>query len=69
MIINILGARNPVWADSDHTSIELEVNFEHLGEWVAFHATPHDTLEHGPLLFENAKAGMYGTIGEFVRHE
>ena len=69
MIINILGARNPVWADSDHTSIELEVNFEHIGEWVAFHATAHDTLEHGPLLHSQAKLGVYGPIGPYVNNE
>ena len=69
MVINILGARNPVWADSDHTSIELEVNFEHLSdEWVPFHATENDDEEHGRLIHAHAKMGAYGPIGPYVNN-
>lgn len=70
MVINILGARNPVWADSDHTSIELEVNFEHLSdEWVPFHATKDDNEEHGRWLYNQTKLGAYGPIGRYVNNE
>ena len=70
MIINILGARNPVWADSDHIGIELEVNFEHLrDECVPFHATDDDNEEHGRYLHAQAELGAYGPIGPFVNND
>lgn len=69
MVINILGARNPVWADSDHIGIELEVNFEHLrDEWVPFHATEDDDEEHGRYLHAQAELGAYGPIGPYVNN-
>tara|TARA_R100001510_G_C7613492_1_gene176322 strand:+ start:357 stop:659 length:303 start_codon:yes stop_codon:yes gene_type:complete len=46
--------------------IECEAKWSHMGdssqEWQKFLASPEDTAEHGRLLFEDLKAGKYGTV-------
>ena len=34
-----------------------------------FGADPNDTEEHGRQIFEKAKAGDYGTVGDYVPPE
>ena len=60
-------ARNPKWTNYNHTSIELEVDFDELDEeYVNFCAHPDDIVSWGPDLFNRAVAGEFGTIAEFV---
>lgn len=70
MNITIVAAQNPRWSDSDHTSIDLDVNFAHLPEeWVTFNATENDVEEHGRWLHTQAELGAYGPIGPYVNNE
>ena len=70
----LLGAKNPVWGDKDKESILLECKFGHYESigvtendgYLPFTAKPTDPEEHGRLIFEKAKAGDYGTIGDYV---
>lgn len=60
-------ARNPVWANAEHTMINVEVNFNHLPEeMVWFTASPDDCTAHGPELFAACVAGKFGQIAEYV---
>lgn len=59
-------ARNPKWTNYNHTSIELEVDFDELDEeYVDFCAHPDDIVSWGPDLYNRAIAGEFGTIAEF----
>ncbi len=70
VIIKVLEAKNPVWANAERTSVVLDVNFEHLNEeWVSFHATDDDPEPHGRLILDQAKMGAYGPIGPYVDNE
>lgn len=58
-------AKNPAWANSEHTAILLVVDFDKIGE-VTFGASPLDPEAHGREIFERAKTGDFGTVAEFV---
>ena len=59
--------KNPVWADSENTLIQCEVNFVHLyEEFVPFLADPNDVMEYSKTIFDECVAGQYGVIGEYV---
>lgn len=45
-------------------SVVMDVLFEHIGDYVPFHATKDDPIEHGKQLFEDAIAGKYGSIAD-----
>ena len=49
--------------------IEMEVLFEHIGDFIPFAASPNDTVEHGRQLYKDAVEGKYGEIGEPEIHE
>jgi hypothetical protein len=66
MKINLKSASNPKWVDEAHTSINLTVNFEEIGQDVPFHATPDDTEEHGRDIYARAIAGEFGVIAEWT---
>jgi hypothetical protein len=63
-----IAVRNCKWATKDHSSIECEVNFNHVNsqEWTPFAANPNDTYEHGKEIFARAVAGEFGIIEEYV---
>jgi hypothetical protein len=64
MTITWTKVTNPRWADSDHTMINLDVNFTHLPEeTVTFTAMENDGEVHGQTLYNNAINGVYGPIG------
>ena len=73
----LLGAKSPVWANEEQTSIELQCKFSHYESlgltendgYYPFTANPNDVEEHGRQIFEKAKAGEYGTIGNYVAPE
>lgn len=61
----INSVRNPVWANSEHTAIDLEVDFdEEDAEYVPFTASVNDPETYGVELYNNAIAGNYGPIGD-----
>ena len=73
----LIDAKNPRWMDEEKTSIVLECKFSHYADlgmtenngYYEFGATPDDPEEHGRQIFEKAKAGDYGTVGDYVAPE
>lgn len=63
----INAVRNVKWSDKQHTTIDMEVDFDELDEvYVPFTASPNDSEPHGVLLYNNAINGEYGEIGDWV---
>jgi hypothetical protein len=59
--------KNPIWANAEHTTINCEVNFNHLlDEFVPFTADPTDIMEYSKTIFDECVAGQYGEIAEYV---
>ena len=69
MKIEILSAKNPVWGNAEKTQINLQVQFQHLEDWVPFSATAADPAEHGRELFVRALHKAYGPIAEISAEE
>ena len=73
----LIDAKNPKWMDEEKTSIVLECKFSHYADmgmtendgYYEFGATPDDPEEHGRQILEKAKAGDYGTVGDYVAPE
>lgn len=73
----LIGAKNPRWMDKEKTAIVLECKFSHYADmgmtendgYYDFGASPDDIEPHGRQIFEKAKAGDYGTIGDYVPPE
>ena len=65
-MLTIEYAKNPVWQNAEHNSIFLIVKFEEMLEELPFGATPFDPMPYGVELFNNAVAGQYGEISEYV---
>jgi len=73
----LIDAKNPRWMDEKKTSIVLECKFSHYADmgmtendgYYEFGASPDDPEEHGRQIFEKAKAGDYGTVGDYVAPE
>jgi hypothetical protein len=56
---------NPVWVDSSHTAIAVDVVFPEIGDKpVRFNATPNDVMPYGVEIYNAAVAGKYGAIAE-----
>lgn len=67
MSLTVEYATDPVWADEEHTEINLMVKFEEFADVVPFTASPNDTYTtYGPELFANAEAGDYGPVDPYV---
>tara|TARA_R100000773_G_C4192321_1_gene97787 strand:- start:9 stop:272 length:264 start_codon:yes stop_codon:yes gene_type:complete len=70
----LVGAKNPVWANEEQTLIQLDCKFSHYSTlgitendgYLPFMANPNDIEAHGRQIFEKAKAGDYGTVGDYV---
>lgn len=56
---------SPVWANAEHTCINLLVTFDWLPEEVPFTAAPWDVEEHGRELYQRAMDGEFGEIAEY----
>lgn len=66
-IRTINDVRNPRWADYYKTIIDVEVDFDELDEdYVPFTAVENDVEDHGRYIYEQAIAGSYGTIADFI---
>ncbi len=60
-------ARNPKWANAEHSMIDLEVDFSPLDEdWLPYTASPTDSeTEHSRYLYTQALNGAYGNIEDW----
>jgi predicted metal-binding protein len=59
-------AKNPVWANAEHTMIDLTIKWVEINEEMPFTASPGDVEKHGREIFAAAVAGEYGAVAEFV---
>jgi predicted metal-binding protein len=59
-------AKNPVWANAEHTCIDLTVKWVEIDEELPFTASPSDCEAHGRAVFAAAQSGDYGEIAEFM---
>jgi len=59
-------AKEPKWANAEHTQIDLIVKFETLEGETAFTADPNDSEAHGRDIFMRARAGEFGLVEDYV---
>jgi hypothetical protein len=58
--------KNPVWANPEHSLINLVIKWNRFAEELPFTADPNDPEEHGRALFASALAGEFGEVAEYV---
>lgn len=59
--------QNPRWVNAEHSAVECEVVFEHLGTaFYPFGANPDDQYPHVREIFARCAAGEFGPVAEFV---
>ena len=63
---NVSNPHSPVWANEAHTIIDLTVTIDGFEGEHAFTAMPSDPEPHGVELFNDAVAGVFGPIGDYV---
>lgn len=63
--MNFSSAHSPVFANAEHTTIDLMVKFDHLDMEVSFHASGEDVEPHGRMIFMQAMAGEFGEVAPF----
>jgi len=67
MKFNLKSGKNPIWKNSEHTLIDLEVVFEEFGDEIhSFTAHPDDIEEHGRDIYARAINGEFGAIADYV---
>jgi hypothetical protein len=59
-------AKNPVWATAEHTMIDLTIKWVEIDEELPFTASSTDVEAHGRSIFEQAAAGAFGGVAEYV---
>jgi hypothetical protein len=59
-------AKNPQWANAEHTRIDLTIKWDTVNEEFPFTADPNDCEAHGRAIFAAAAAGQFGAIAEYV---
>jgi len=59
-------AKDPAWANAEHTMIDLVVKFSHINQELPFTAVPDDSEAHCREIFAAAVAGDYGPVAEYV---
>jgi hypothetical protein len=62
-------AKNPIWADAEHTMIDLTIKWDAWPEELPFTASPNDVEPHGRQIFQAALEGDFGPIAEYVAPE
>ena len=62
-------AKNPVWANAEHTMIDLTIKWDGINEEYPFSASPTDVEAHGRAIYEAAVAGQFGEVAEYVAPE
>ena len=58
-------AKQPQWADAEHTRIDLTVKFAKHPMEMPFSADPNDCEAHGRDIFKRAVAGEFGPVAEY----
>lgn len=59
-------AKNPIWANAEHTLINLTIKWVEIDEELPFTASPNDCEQHGRAIFAAAQVGEYGPVVEYV---
>ena len=59
-------AKDPVWANAEHTLIDLTIKWDGINAEYPFTASPTDVEAHGRAIFEAAAAGQFGDVAEYV---
>lgn len=59
-------AKNPVWANEEHTMIDLVIKWDVVAEEFPFTASPTDVEAHGRAIYNAAVQGQFGYISEYV---
>jgi hypothetical protein len=59
-------AKGPVWANAEHTMIDLTIKWDGINEEYPFTASPTDCEAHGRAIFEQASQGAFGPVAEYV---
>ena len=62
-------AKHPQWSDMGHTGINVLIRWDEWDADLPFTATANDPEAHGQQIYQNALAGVYGEIAEFVPPE
>lgn len=64
--IKYTDAKNPRWANAQNSSIDCEVKFTHLGDYVLFNANPQDSEAHGQEIYQRCVNGEFGAIDAYI---
>jgi hypothetical protein len=65
--MNYTSVKNPIWANTEHTIINCEVDFDDLQEdFVPFSADLNDSYAHTKQIFNECVEGKWGSIAEFI---
>ena len=59
-------AKDPVWANAEHTMIDLTIKWDGSNAEYPFTASPTDVEAHGRAIFEQASQGAFGPVAEYV---
>jgi hypothetical protein len=59
-------AKDPVWANAEHTMIDLTIKWDRFPQEFPFTASPTDCEPHGRAIFEAASQGAFGVVAEYV---
>ena len=59
--MEVISAKDPVWANTEHNEIYITVNFKDIGE-VPFCASLNDVEPHGKDIFNRAVNGEFGIV-------
>ena len=59
-------AKDPVWADSEHTMINLTIKWDRFPQELPFTASPNDCEAHGRFIFQAASQGQFGSVAEYI---
>lgn len=70
-MLTVLSATNPIYTNAEGTGIDCIVQFAEFANNPnlansPFHATIDDPELHGRQLYEDLKAGKYGTVSPYV---
>lgn len=66
--MNLEYAKDPRWADAEHTMIDLTIKWDQIDAELPFTASPTDVEAYGRAIFEAAAVGQFGSVAEFVPH-
>jgi hypothetical protein len=58
--------KTPVWANANHTMIDVTIKWEGVNDELPFTALPDDVEEHGRVIFEQASQGAFGVVADYT---